>query len=89
MMPRQVVTDSSGNSYLQIAGVRMGFAQVGVTFNPEEVLSKARLGSFNVAGGKVQFLVIDPISLYREKQALSQKRNSPNDRAHFLVLKEF
>ena len=66
MLPRQVVTDSSGNSYLQVAGVRIGFAQVGVTFDPEEVLSKARLGSFKVDGQNVQFLVIDPISLYRE-----------------------
>jgi hypothetical protein len=69
--------------------VRIGFAQVGVTFDPEEVLSRARLGSFKVDGGHVQFLVIDPISLYREKQALSQKRNSPNDHAHFSLLREF
>jgi hypothetical protein len=58
MMPQQVVTDSSGNSYLQVAGVRIGFAQVGVTFDPEEVLSRARLGSFKVDRGHVQFLVI-------------------------------
>ncbi|MGZ8901101.1 MAG: hypothetical protein ACXW3Z_13490, partial [Limisphaerales bacterium] len=89
MLPHLVVTDQSGNSYLQVNGIRIGFAQVGVTFDPEEVLSRARLAQFSSNGSEVQFLVIDPIALYREKQALSMKRNQPNDHAHFAVLKEF
>ena len=89
MLPHLVATDSAGNAFLQVHGVRIGFAQVGVTFDPEEVLSRARVVTFKDGDKTLEFLVIDPISLYREKQALAQKRNSPNDHAHFAVLREY
>ena len=89
MLPQFVVMDQKGNAHLEVAGVRIGFAQVGVTFDPEEVLSRARIAEFNFDGRPVQFLVIDPISLYREKQALALKRNAPNDHAHSVLLTAF
>jgi hypothetical protein len=84
-----VTKEPSGNRILKVGGIRIGFAQGGVTFDPQEAFQRARVGEFIENGANVQFLVIDPVTLYREKQALSQKRNQPNDHAHFAALKEF
>jgi hypothetical protein len=89
LLPQQIVTDASGRKHLEIEGVRLGFAQVGVTFDPEEVLQNAQLGSFRSGEETVEFLVIDPVRLYREKQALSDRRNQPNDLLHCGLMREY
>jgi len=89
LLPRLIATDPKGNRFLNVAGIRLGFAQVGVTFDPEEAFQRARGARFTDAGEEIQFLVMDPVTLYREKQALAQKRNQPNDHAHFQLLREY
>lgn len=37
----------------------------------------------------MQCRILDPITLYREKQALTQRRGSPSDRLHFDLLTEY
>ena len=88
MLAPFVTRDQRKNSYLEVNGIRLGFAQVGVTFDPEEIFRRARIGEFEMDGAKAQFLVIDPVSLYREKQALAEKRNRPNDHLHLQVVRE-
>jgi hypothetical protein len=89
LLPAFLEKADGGRTILQVNGVRVGFAQVGVTFDPEEAFARARIAEFQEGGHAVQFLVMDPVSLYREKQALAQKRNQPNDALHLSVLKEF
>lgn len=88
LLPQHVVTDAAGSSHIEIAGVRLGFAQVGVTLDPEAALVSATIGEFAIEGERVQFLVADPVSLYREKQALHERRNAPQDFLHFGLLRE-
>jgi hypothetical protein len=89
MLSSHVENDPTGNRILKVGGIRIGFAQVGVTFDPEEAFQRARVGRFPDGTTTVQFLVIDPVTLYREKQALAAKRNQPNDHAHLAALTEF
>jgi hypothetical protein len=89
MLPALIESDSSGNRMLKVNGVRIGFAQVGVTFDPQEAFTRARVGQFINGSDVLQFLVMDPVTLYREKQALSLKRNQKNDRLHFQTLSAY
>jgi hypothetical protein len=89
MLPSLVARDDAGNRYLQVNGVRLGFAQVGVTFDPAEAYGQARIGEFQAAKEIVRFLVIDPVTLYREKAALAARRNQPHDHLHLATLKSF
>ena len=73
MLPALIQTDSDGNRMLKVNGVRIGFAQVGVTFDPEEAFTRARVGQFLDGPDLVEFLVIDPVTLYREKQAAAER----------------
>jgi hypothetical protein len=78
--PDFVVQRATGRSYLEVAGIRIGFAQVGVTFDPEEAFEKSRI--FRTQAGTI-FATLDPVRLYREKQALIEKgRSKPNDYFH-------
>lgn len=78
--PDFVVRPSTGRPYLEVAGVRIGFAQIGVTFDPEEAFEKSRI--FKTHAG-TNFATLDPVRLYREKQALIEKgRSKPNDYFH-------
>ncbi len=78
--PDFVVQPSTGRPYLEVAGIRIGFAQVGVTFDPEEAFEKSRI--FKTHAG-TNFATLDPVRLYREKQALIEKgRSKPNDYFH-------
>lgn len=88
LLPQHVVTDAAGRSHIEVAGVRLGFAQVGVTLDPEAALATATIGEFSLDGERVQFLVADPVSLYREKQALHERRNAPQDFLHLGLLRE-
>ncbi|MBI4663518.1 MAG: hypothetical protein HY735_32355 [Verrucomicrobia bacterium] len=89
LLSRFVVRDAEGNSQIEVEGVRVGFAQVGLTIDPEEALREAHVGSFHHEGQLVEFLVIDPVSLCREKQALVQRRNQDQDLLHLALLREY
>jgi hypothetical protein len=89
LLPHRIVADTNGRKHLEIEGVRLGFAQVGVTFDPEEVLQNAQIGAFRDGPENVEFLVIDPVRLYREKQALSDRRNQPNDLLHYGLMRDY
>ncbi|MEQ2009558.1 MAG: hypothetical protein ABMA26_22475, partial [Limisphaerales bacterium] len=89
LLPRHVVTDATGRPHIEVAGVRLGFAQVGLTLDPVAALASATIGEFTLDGELVQFLVADAVSLYREKQALMERRNAPQDFLHFGLLREY
>lgn len=84
-----VTTDAHGHVHLEIGGVRIGFAQVGVTFDPEAAWAESWIGTFKSGETTIQCRILDPISLYREKQALLQKRGALSDNLHFVVVAEF
>jgi len=89
LLAHHVVRDSHGHRHIEVEGVRFGFAQVGLTIDPEEALSEAQVASFRYGDQLVEFLLIDPVSLYREKQALVQRRNQDNDWLHLSLLREY
>lgn len=89
LLPQHVVKDAAGRPHIEVAGVRLGFAQAGVTLDPEAALVSATIGEFTLDGERVQFLVADAVSLYREKQALQERRNAPQDFLHFGLLREY
>jgi hypothetical protein len=89
LLPGHVTENGQGHRYLQVAGVRIGFAQVGLTFAPDDALSRATIGSFDLEGQEVQFQVIDPVLLYLEKQALTERRGQQHDQLHFWTMREF
>ena len=89
LLPHRVATDSDGRAHIRVEGVRLGFAQVGLTIDPEEALRDAQVGSFHLEGQLVEFLVIDAVSLYREKLALLQRRNQDQDLLHLSMLREY
>ena len=60
-----------------------------MTLDPEAALATATLGEFTLDGERVQFLVADAVSLYREKQALVARRNAPQDFLHLSLLREY
>lgn len=90
LLPQLTVRDAGNREYLQVEGVRLGFAQVGLTINPEEAMQHCRVVRFTgPAGEVVEFFVADPVTLYREKLALVQRRNAPADPLHLAVLAEY
>jgi len=89
MLPNYIVRDEHGRQQLVLEGVPIGFAQVGVTFDPESAFVDSWIGSFQHAGSIVEFRVLDPITLYREKLALSQRRGAAADLSHCSLLGEF
>ena len=90
LMPQLVVREPGGRAHLAVEGVRLGFAQVGLTIDPEEARLCCRVGRFTAAdGATVEFFVADPVTLYREKLALTQRRNSPADPLHLALLAEY
>ena len=64
MLPHQVVTDANGRKHIEIKGVRIGFAQVGLTIDPEEALQNARVARFDFGG--------ETIDLRRKAGALAR-----------------
>jgi hypothetical protein len=89
LIPQFVTRDSAGREFLEVEGVRLGFAQVGLTIDPERALETARTGEFEADGALVHFLVADPVTLYREKQALVLRRNQPGDALHLALLHDY
>lgn len=86
LLPGLTVRDAAGREYIEVEGVRLGFAQVGLRLDPELALESARTGEFEWEGQPVQFLVADPVTLYLEKQALVERRNQPSDSLHLALL---
>ncbi len=89
LLPKQIVVDAENRKHVEVAGVRIGFAQVGLTIDPEEALRNARVASFKHRDETIQFLVADPVTLYFEKQALVQRRGNENDFLHCSLLREY
>lgn len=81
--------DAQDRVQLKVAGVPLGFAQVGLTFDPESAWAQSWIGNFPLGGDSVQFRVLDPVSLYREKLNLAQRRGLESDRMHCSVVAEF
>src|SRR4051812_38520119 len=83
------VVNQGGRRTLQIAGVPIGFAQVGLTFDPETAWAESWITTFDVAGAVVQCRILNPVALYREKLALAERRASNSDRIHCATVAEF
>jgi hypothetical protein len=72
-----------GTPYLEIEGVRLGFAQAPEALDPVEAFKKSR--KFKTRAG-TKFAVLDPVRLYRGKQAMLQKgRGKANDPFHLQI----
>lgn len=89
LLTENVVTDSHGRVQLQVAGIPIGFAQVGLTFDPESAWAESWIGNFSSGSEIIQIRVLDPVSLYREKLALAQRRGFDSDRMHCVVMAEY
>lgn len=90
LLPQLAVRDAQQREFLQVEGVRIGFAQVGLTIDPEEAMQHCRVVRFTGTGGQpVEFFVADPVTLYREKLALVERRNAPADPLHLAVLADY
>lgn len=90
LMPWLVTRDERGREYLAVEGVRLGFAQVGLTIDPEAARESCWVAQISgPAGEPVEFFVADPVTLYREKLALTERRNAPADSLHLALLREF
>lgn len=89
LLPGTVEKDKNGKKYIEVEGVRLGFAQVCLTFDATEAYPDASVAQITVEDKIVQFLVVDPIRLYYEKQKLCRDRRAPNDFQHFALLREF
>jgi hypothetical protein len=83
LLKKHIVSDKQQRKFIEIAGVPIGFAQVGLTFNPDSAWSESWIASFDVNGTTVQCRILDPISLYREKLSLAQRRGSESDQMHW------
>lgn len=89
ILKQNVVTDAKGRSQLQVSGIPIGFAQVGLTFDPESAWAESWIGNFRYESEIIQFRILEPVSLYREKMALSQRRGFDSDRLHLALMAEF
>jgi hypothetical protein len=89
MLPNRVVRDAQGRQQLVFEGVPIGFAQVGITFDPESAFIDSWIGRFADGEALIEFRVLDPVALYREKLALSQRRGAEADLIHCSLMAEF
>lgn len=87
-LPHHVV-EHQGRKHVVVGGVRLGFAQVGLTIDPEEAIKNARVAAVAVEGHVVEFLVADPQTLYFEKCKLCVQRGRPNDHLHKELLFDY
>ena len=84
-----LVAEHQGRKYIAVDGVRVGFAQVGLTIDPEEAIKNARVAAITVDGKTVEFLVADPLTMYFEKCRLCEQRGNPNDHLHRELLFDY
>lgn len=89
LMPRQLLRETDGVPHIEVEGVRLGFAQVGLTIDPEEAMGTAEVATFQAGEQRVEFLVADPVTLFREKQALAQRRGALHDGLHLALLQSY
>lgn len=89
LLKEDIVVGADGRRALTIAGVPIGFAQVGLTFDPETAWADSWVAKFDWKGVTVECRVLDPLSLYREKLALVQRRGAESDSMHCAVVTEF
>jgi hypothetical protein len=83
------VAEHKGRKHVEVAGVRLGFAQVGLTIDPEEAIKTSRVAAITIDGKVVEFLVADPLTLYFEKCKLCVQRGNPNDFLHKELLFDY
>lgn len=88
LLPHLVV-EHAGRKFIAVDGVRVGFAQVGLTIDPEEAIKNARVAAITFEGKVVEFLVADPLTLYFEKCRLCEQRGNPNDHLHKELLFDY
>ncbi len=81
------IDKSSGTRFLEIKGVRIGFLQAPCTFHPEEELKCSK--KIALIGTSIQVNILDPVSLFREKTYLMEKRGKPNDSYHQEIAKTY
>jgi len=82
-LPDFVVYPPKGSPYLEIKGIRLGFAQAPEALDPEEAFKKSR--KLRTQAG-TKFAILDPVRLYRGKLALMQKgRGKANDPFHLQI----
>lgn len=90
LLPQLAVRDEQRREFLQVEGVRLGFAQVSLTIDPEEAMLHCRVVRFTGTDGQsVECFIADPVTLYREKLALVERRNAPADPLHLAVLADY
>jgi hypothetical protein len=89
LLKQHVVSDSQQRKFIEIAGVPIGFAQVGLTFDPDSAWTESWIANFEVGETLVECRMLDPISLYREKLSLSQRRRTESDQIHCALVSEF
>jgi hypothetical protein len=89
LLPHRRVTDEEGRQHVEVEGIRLGFAEVGVTFDPQEALQPARVAQVTHNGRTFEVLICDPVTLCVEKQALLERRGTTTDLLHVSTLKEF
>ena len=82
-LPDFIVHPQVGAPFLEIAGIRLGFAQAPEALDPEEAFEKSR--KLRTQAGTT-FAMLDPVRLYRRKLALIQKgRGKANDSFHLQI----
>ena len=84
-----VASADGRTSHIEVEGVRFGFAQVGITINPEEAFENALPTQIKHEDKIIEVLIADPLMLYFEKNYLRSKRGTPNDRLHAELLFEY
>lgn len=89
LLKKHVAPDAQGRLHVVLAGIPIGFAQVGVTFDAETAWAQSWIGTFTRDKATVQCRILDPITLYREKLALCQKRGFESDRLHCSLVAEY
>jgi hypothetical protein len=84
-----LVPDEAGRPILRIAGIPIGFAQTGLTFDPTTAWEQSWIGTFSLNDKMVQCRILDPVSLYREKLYLAERRGLESDRLHLALVADY
>lgn len=86
-LPEFVVQPDGAAAYLEIEGIRLGFAQAPDGIIPEEAFQKSRKLKTKLG---TQFSILDPLRLYRNKQYLVTKnRGKANDTFHLEIARTY
>ena len=67
--------DEQGCQQLVLEGVPIGFAQVGLTFDPESAFIDAWMGRFQHGADLIEFRVLDPTTIGAKLILISMSQN--------------